>query len=119
MAGSTRANGYADRSRALLAQAKEELGRGDYLQASEKLWGAAAHMVKGVAERRGWRHGGHRELFEAVGHLAQETGDEDLKVSFQIASSLHQNFYESWQPQEYVESSVTAIERLISRLDQL
>lgn len=37
-----RDNGYARTSRRLLAQSSEELDRGDLLQASEKLWGAAA-----------------------------------------------------------------------------
>ena len=119
MAETTGTDGYAERSRVLLAQAKDELASGDYLQASEKLWAAAAQMVKAVADRHGWRHDSHRSLFEAVSQLAQETGDEDLKVSFQIANSLHTNFYESWQPQEYVESSVQIIERFISRLERL
>lgn len=55
MAETTRTDGYAERSRALLAQAKNELAAGDDLQASEKLWATAAQMVKAVADRRGWR----------------------------------------------------------------
>ena len=38
-------------SRELLAKAQEALDQDDLLQASEKGWGAAAHMVKGVAEK--------------------------------------------------------------------
>ena len=47
---------YRTASRQLLAQGREELERGDTRQASEKGWGAAAQMVKDVAERRGWEH---------------------------------------------------------------
>ena len=46
-----------------MQQADEELGRGDYLQASEKAWGAAVRAVKSVAERRGWEHDSHRHMF--------------------------------------------------------
>ena len=45
---------YRDDSRSLLAQARDELARGDVRQASEKGWGAAAQILKAVAEQRGW-----------------------------------------------------------------
>lgn len=119
MVETTRADGYAERSRALLAQAKEELAGGDHLQASEKLWAAAAQMVKAVAGRRDWRHDSHRSLFEAVGRLVEETGDQELRAAFQIANSLHTNFYENWQSPQDVEGSVSTIEDFVSRLDRL
>ena len=46
---------YRDSSRSLLSQAKTELAAGDVRQASEKAWGAAAQMVKAIAEQRGWQ----------------------------------------------------------------
>lgn len=119
MAETTRADGYAETSRALLAQAKDELASGDSLQASEKLWSAAAQMVRAVADRRGWRHDSHRSLFEAVDRLVEATGDQGLRAAFQIASSLHTNFYENWQSPESVESSVPTIEDFVSRLNAL
>jgi hypothetical protein len=36
-----------------LGEAEELLARGDYVQASEKAWGAAAQIVKAVAAREG------------------------------------------------------------------
>ena len=51
---------YRERSRALLAEAREELGAGDLEQASVKGWGAAAQMVKAVADERGMPHEHHR-----------------------------------------------------------
>ena len=36
-----------------LREAEELLTRGDYVQASEKAWGAAAQMVKAIAAKRG------------------------------------------------------------------
>ncbi len=51
------------------AQARAELAGGDARQASEKGWGAAAQIVKAVANSRGWQHRGHSLLFDAVGDL--------------------------------------------------
>ena len=50
---------YHQQSRHLLTQALRELDQGDLVQASEKGWGAAAQMVKAIAEQRGWRHRAH------------------------------------------------------------
>lgn len=114
-----RADGYEQKSRTLLAQATEELERGDLTQASEKLWGAAAQMVKAVAQRRGWRHDNHRRLFEIATRLARETSDEELLTFFQVAGSLHFNFYETTFPREVIESSARRVEQLIHKLERL
>ena len=53
---------YLQLSQKTLQDAEALLARGDYHQASEKLWGAAAVMVKAVAEGRGWPHDNHRAL---------------------------------------------------------
>ena len=45
---------YRNDSRTLLAQGRAELAQGDVRQASEKGWGAAALMLKAIAEQRGW-----------------------------------------------------------------
>ena len=45
---------YQRDSRGLLAQARGELAQGDLRQASEKGWGAAALMLKAIAEQSGW-----------------------------------------------------------------
>ena len=41
-------------SRRLILQAPEELERGDRLQATEKIWGALAQMLKAHGQQRGW-----------------------------------------------------------------
>jgi HEPN domain-containing protein len=45
---------YTDAARDLLRQAREELEKGNFRQAAEKIWGAAALAVKAYA---GWRKG--------------------------------------------------------------
>ncbi len=114
-----RPDGYSQRSRRLLAQGLEELAKGDHLQGSEKLWGAAAQMVKGVADSRGWLHDSHGSLFAVVNRLAQELNDPGVRTAFQLASSLHANFYEQWLTPEYVQDSVGTIEGFVARLEAL
>jgi hypothetical protein len=45
---------HKDISRRFFTKAADALAEEDLLQASEKLWGASAHMIKAVAEARGW-----------------------------------------------------------------
>ena len=54
------------RSREYLAKAFQELEVGDLTQASEKGWGAAAQMVKAVADQRGVEHRSHRSILFAA-----------------------------------------------------
>ena len=110
---------YRAASRDLLAQGRAELARGDTRQASEKGWGAAAQMVKSVAERRGWAHQSHAALYRVVSRLVSETGDADIRNLFYIASALHTNFYENWDTAENVAGALDEIERLLDRLAPL
>ena len=113
----TRADDYAAQSRQLLEEGQEALTQGGLLQASEKLWGAVAHMVKSAAEKRSWSHSSHRELFRVVNQLAQESGDAELRDLFRLANSLHTNFYENWMTEEYIADGVPQVEELVRRLD--
>ena len=79
---------YQVASRQLLRQGREELSQGDTRQAAEKGWGAAAQIVKAIAESRGWTHGGHGHLFTTVRDLREETGDEEIGRLFHVANSL-------------------------------
>ncbi len=110
---------YSSAFRGFLAQAREELDRGDLAQASEKGWGAAAQMVKAVAERRGWEHNGHALLYQVVSRLVEETGDKQLGTFFHVAGNLHGNFYENWLPQEMVQSGLDSVMEMVVRLEQL
>ena len=76
---------YRESSHHLLAQARAELAAGDARQASEKGWGAAALMLKAVAEERGWEHGRHRHHLRTVGRLRSELGDGAVNHSWPIS----------------------------------
>ncbi len=90
----TRSDYHSDTASEFLSKARAHLAEGDLLQASEKGWGAAARMVKAVAETRGWRHSSHRDLHRAVRRLADLSADNELQRLFLSANALHQNFYE-------------------------
>ena len=110
---------YRVASRQLLRQAREELERGDARQASEKGWGAAAQMVKAIAERRGWEHRGHRYIHCAARRLRSETGDKEMMQLFQVANSLHINFYEDDMEAQVVDEALDDVDRLLEKLGPL
>lgn len=110
---------YTQVSQEYLAAAEEALRQKDYLQASEKLWGAAAQRVKAIAEAKGWPHDGHAALFQVVRRLVRETGDRELDSLFRIANQLHMNFYENWLPPESVEQAAGEVKRLLAKLERI
>lgn len=110
---------YTDDAGALLSHARRELEDGDLRQASEKGWGAAALMLKAVAERRGWDHERHRHFANAAGRLGAELGNRDVVRFFQVAESLHGNFYEDHFPPEVISESLDDMERLLDLLERL
>ncbi len=81
-------NRYATASREYLGRAWQYLAEEDLSQASEKGWGAAAEMVKAIAEERGWPHDGQRLLYRVIDNLVAETGDEELQDSVRPAHQL-------------------------------
>lgn len=76
---SDRAELYARLSEKYLKEADDPLAKGDYVQASEKLWGAAALMVKAVAASRGVSISSHGELFSFVRKLGEEERNPELR----------------------------------------
>ena len=112
-------NRYATASREYMGRAWQYLAEEDLSQASEKGWGAAAEMVKAIAEERGWPHDGHRLLYRIIDNLVAETGDIELSISFKVASDLHINFYENWYSLESVQVSVQRVQTLLDKLEPL
>ena len=112
---------YRDDSRILLAQARTELAGGDLRQASEKGWGAAALMIKAVAEQRGddWEHSRHRHFSRAASRLRSELGNREVTRLFNVAESLHGNFYEDQLQPSDVSESLDDVEQFLNLLDPL
>ena len=103
----------------LLAQAYEELEKGDLAQASEKAWGAAAQMLKAIAEERGWRHHSHRDLYYNIELLERETGGADIVDLFGACNYLHLNFYEDTYSVRFIERQIKQVERFVDRVEGL
>ena len=113
------AQAYQTASRELLAQGRAELAAGDVRQASEKGWGAAAQMLKAIAEQRGWEHRNHGALFDVISYLVSETRDPEIRRLFRVANALHVNFYENWDNAENVAGDLDDIERFLDKLEPL
>ena len=105
-------------SREFIVHAGEQLALGNSLQASEKGWGAAAHAVKAIAERRGWRHKSHRDLYRAINRISAQMGRKDVLDLFRTANALHQNFYEGWMEDENIDRGLTRVTLLLDILDE-
>ena len=102
-----------------LAEGEQLLAKGDYAQASEKFWGAAAEIIKAVAAKRGKALGSHRSLGEFMEQLHKEHPDWKLLRAFNAANSLHMNFYEDWLPPAVVRDGAEAVRELVQKLKTL
>ena len=100
----------------LIRHAWEQLEQGDRPQASEKAWGAAAHALKAIAARRGWRNRvrAHNEVIAV--HLAKLSGDERIFPLYQAAEMLHRNFYEDWMGEAALRMGLESVAELLPRL---
>lgn len=98
---------------------KTLLSRKDFAQASEKLWGASALMVKAASEHYGLKHDGHAQLFKVVDILAKKTADKELNTLFRLSNSLHINFYENWLTPTQVKQGEKDVEKFILKLKTL
>lgn len=97
---------YEEISRHLLEQAREELDKGDILQASDKVWGATAHAVKSVCQRMGWNHHAHNHLSAAANYAASGLGRDDLIEAFGFLEAMHANYYEHQKEADQVRVEV-------------
>lgn len=92
-------NGTADHvqmSERFQGHAKIEIGKGNRLQASEKIWASVAHILKAIAESRGWTHNSHPPLGYVSEQMGRETGMlDEYARRYALAESMHTNFYEN------------------------
>ncbi len=96
---------HIETARQFLADADREFEAGDMLQASEKLWGAATHVVIAEMQRRGMKASGHREMILAVRDFAEDFADPTLNGLFAAAGALHANYHHGFmEDYEYAEN---------------
>ena len=106
-------------ARQFLNDADREFEAGDTLQASEKLWGAASHVVIAEMQGRGMKTSGHRAMILAVRQIAEDHGDMELRPGFAAARALHANFYHGFmEDYEYAENR-ELVRRFVERITML
>ena len=113
------AEDHAQISRRFLEQARVELSLEDRIQASEKVWGAAAHALKAIAVERGWHHGSHAHVNGICGQLAKEFSRDDFYSHMGLANAMHMNFYENNLDEDAIANALTETEQFIAKLDEL
>ena len=107
---------YQALSEKYLAEAKALLDKRDFVQASEKLWGATSLTIKMVAAKRGLRLEKHGSLWDFISKVSREKGDKDIIRFFHTANSLHRNFYENQMDWEAIVIAEEDIEQLIDKM---
>ena len=107
---------HVQTARAFLEAADREFAAGDFMQAAEKMWGAASHAVKAVAHGRGWQVGSHRDLSVAVRRLSDECGDPSLRSGFGLAEKFHANFYTGFMEQYHIDQDRPFVQEFVVRL---
>ena len=84
---------HASKAREFLNRSREYLAIGDLHQASEKGWGAAAHMTKAVAVAQGWQYTNHSHFSNVLNEARRQTGNPRFRDLRSIANELHINYY--------------------------
>ena len=102
-----------------IRQADAEFEKGDFLQASEKAWKAAAQYVKALSVVRGLDHMDHRDLRYANSRIADEAEQSQIRRLFSVAESLHANSYEAWMPEVDVSEGIADVKALIVLLEDV
>lgn len=106
-------------SRNFLRQAREELEKEDLLQASSKVWGAAAYAIKAVAEKRRWFNDADWRLQEAAWVITAEQGDSTIMLGYLSARQAHYHFcHHEYHPHTY-EQIIEATTAMVARIDAL
>lgn len=85
---------YVAQAREFLERSRIYLADGHLHQASEKGWGAAAHMAKAVALSQGWEYSKHADFHFVMHNVWQQTGIDRVRPLLAVADHLHGNFYQ-------------------------
>ena len=116
-----RVRDYRNQAWDFLAKSRQYLAEGDLHQASEKGWGAAAHMVKAVAAARGWEYEMHDQFRGAVRNARQWSRDERLRNLGYSAEALHKNYYQRrvFLDSEEIMADLNDVEQMLNILQPL
>ena len=106
-------------SRRFIQQAPGELERGDRLQATEKIWGALAQMLKAHGQQRGWLNiGSHRTVGRIAQQLAAEYDDGRILNAYIAADNGHRNFYDNEMSPPEIEGIIAVVAGVLPELER-
>ena len=118
--GDFSADDHAQMARRFLEHARTGLQKGDRLQASEKVWGAAAHALNSIAVQRGWRHRSHSSVFDVGEHLGREFNREErFGIYLDRADAMHTNFYQNNRNEGATRLALADVEQFVDELDEI
>ena len=110
---------YRTAAHHLYDQAVVELEAGDLRQASEKLWGATAQVLKSFAEKHGLEHDSHSHAYKVIREAIRVSRNPDVGEWFKQANALHGNFHENWMIESEIRSSAADVRRLIEVVERV
>ena len=115
------ANDFRSQAWDFLAKSRQYLAEGDLHQASEKGWGAAAHMMKAVAAARGWEYEMHDQFRSAVRNARQWSRDERLRTLGYSSEALLKNYYQRkiFLDSEEIRADLDDVELMLNILQPL
>ena len=99
-----------------LEKADRHFAEDDQIQASEKLWGAAAHAILSVAVERDWPRTSHPAMKRAAEQLSEEHNDPQITDGFAIAEKYHRDFYHLAMTEEAWTADRPKIRELVARV---
>ena len=110
---------HVDAAQEFLAESDRKFTEGRILQASEMLWGAAAHMVIALSLQRRLPCRNHNAMKNASKILASEQGNLSIEEDFELAEKFHRNFYRGDMEESLVNAHRPRVRRLVETLRAL
>ena len=109
---------HLELARNFLERSKHYLRDGDLHQASEKGWGAAAHMAKAAAAANGWEYEHHDQFDSIIENTRQRFRQPSLRQYGRTAQSLHRNYYQhpSLLDADVIRDDIVEIESMLDVL---
>lgn len=111
-----RKSNYLESSNKYLNDSESLLKKGDYAQASEKIWGSVVTILKAIAETKRKKLTTHQGINYFFSDIAKELKDKTVHDMAAKANALHQNFYENSLHPDSVKKNIKDLKRFILRL---
>ena len=107
-------------SRRFIDHARDELEKGERLQASQKIWGAEQHALAAVGKTRGWSTEHYQHKDAIAYHLAEEFGKGHIQERHDSYDRYHVNFYQNHLADERaIEAAIYSAEQFVNDMEDI